>query len=107
MLNTCLIINRVISQADCVCAICFCHCPRSSRELASGSVAKNQPASAEDTRETDLILGQEDPLEEEMATPSSDLAWRIPRTEDLAGCSSWSRKGSDMTKHVHTSPRAV
>ena len=27
-------------------------------------------------------LGQEDPLEEEMATHSSILAWRIPRTED-------------------------
>ena len=26
-------------------------------------------------------LGQEDPLEEEMATHSSILAWRIPRTE--------------------------
>ena len=27
-------------------------------------------------------LGQEDPLEEEMATHSSILAWRIPRTEE-------------------------
>ena len=26
-------------------------------------------------------LGQEDPLEKEMATHSSILAWRIPRTE--------------------------
>ena len=29
-----------------------------------------------------LSLGQEDPLEEEMANPSSILAWRIPWTED-------------------------
>ena len=29
-------------------------------------------------------LGQEDPLEKEMATHSSVLAWRIPWTEDLA-----------------------
>ena len=28
-------------------------------------------------------LGQEDPLEKEMATHSSILAWRIPRTEEL------------------------
>ena len=28
------------------------------------------------------ILGQEDPLEEEMATLSSILSWRIPWTED-------------------------
>ena len=27
-------------------------------------------------------LGQEDPLEEEMTTPSSILAWRIPWTEE-------------------------
>ena len=26
-------------------------------------------------------LGQEDPLEEEMATHSNKLAWKIPRTE--------------------------
>ena len=30
-------------------------------------------------------LGQEDPLEEEMATHSSILAWEIPRTEEPAG----------------------
>ena len=27
-------------------------------------------------------LGQEDPLEDRMATPSSILAWRIPWTEE-------------------------
>ena len=27
-------------------------------------------------------LGQEDPLEEEMATHSSILAWEIPKTEE-------------------------
>ena len=30
-------------------------------------------------------LGWEDPLEEEMATHSSILAWRIPRTEEPGG----------------------
>ena len=35
------------------------------------------------TQETqDQSLVQEDPLEEEMATHSSVLAWRIPRTEE-------------------------
>ena len=29
--------------------------------------------------------GQEDPLEKGMATHSSILAWRIPRTEESAG----------------------
>ena len=32
-------------------------------------------------------LGQEDPLEKEMATHSHFLAWEIPWTESLAGCS--------------------
>ena len=30
-------------------------------------------------------LGQEDPLEKEMATHSSTLAWEIPWTEDPGG----------------------
>ena len=30
-------------------------------------------------------LGQEDPLEEEMATHSSILAWEIPGTEEPVG----------------------
>ena len=33
-------------------------------------------------------LGQEDPLEEGMATHSSILAWRIPRTEEPGGLQS-------------------
>ena len=41
----------------------------------SCSVVKNPPANAEDT---DLNLGWEDSLEEEMATHSSILAWEIP-----------------------------
>ena len=34
-----------------------------------------------------LILGQEDLLEEEMATHFSILAWKIPWTEELVGFS--------------------
>ena len=33
-------------------------------------------------------LGWEDPLEEEMATHSTILAWRIPRTEESGGLQS-------------------
>ena len=33
-------------------------------------------------------LGQEDPLEKEVATHSSFLAWRIPRTEEPDGLQS-------------------
>ena len=43
-------------------------------------------------------LGREDPLEKEMATRSSILAWRIPWTEKLGGLQSTGRKESDTTK---------
>ena len=37
-------------------------------------------------------LGLEDPLEKEMATHSSILAWRIPRMEELGGLQFTGRK---------------
>ena len=46
---------------------------------------KNLPA----TQETRVLsLGWEDPLEKEMATHSSILAWRIPWTEEPGGLQS-------------------
>ena len=42
-------------------------------------------------------LGQEDPLEEEMATHSNILAWRIPWTEEPGGLQSMGHKELDMT----------
>ena len=45
-------------------------------------------------------LGRQGPLEEGMATHSSILAWRIPRTEELAGYSPWGHKDSDMTEVI-------
>ena len=42
-------------------------------------------------------LGQEDPLEKEMATHSSILAWRIPWTEEPGGLCPWGHKESDTT----------
>ena len=46
-------------------------------------------------------LGQEDPLEKEMATHSSILAWTIPWTEELGGLQSTGREESDRTKRLH------
>ena len=42
------------------------------------------PANAEDIKEMTQVQsqGQEDPLEEGIATPSSILAWRMPWTEE-------------------------
>ena len=45
-------------------------------------VVKNLPANAGDSG---LIPDLEDPLEKEMATHSSILAWKIPLTEEPGG----------------------
>ena len=50
-------------------------------------------------------LSWEDPLEEEMATHSSILAWKIPWTEESDGLESMGsqRIGNDsVTEHTHT-----
>ena len=47
------------------------------------------------------IHGQEDPLEKEMATHSSILAWRIHGWRSLVGYSPRGRKELDMTEWLH------
>ena len=47
------------------------------------------------------FLAQEDPLEKEMVTHSSILAWRIPWWRSLLGYSPRGRKESDMTGRFH------
>ena len=46
-------------------------------------------------------LGWDDPLEKEMATHSSILAWRIPWTEELGGLQSMGHKELDTTERLH------
>ena len=48
-------------------------------------MVKNLPANAGDTGEQFRSLGQERPLEKEVATHSSILAWNIPWTEEPDG----------------------
>ena len=50
--------------------------------FSGDTVVKNRPASAGDARDVCQTLGWEDPLEKEMTTHSSILAWRIPWTEE-------------------------
>ena len=45
-------------------------------------------------------LGQEDPLEKEMATHSRILAWKIPWTEEPDGLQSMGSQKLDMTEHT-------
>ena len=54
-------------------------------EVSMAQMVKRLPA----LRETRVqSMGQEDPLEKEMATHSSILAWRIPWTEESGGLQS-------------------
>ena len=48
-------------------------------------MAKNPPAMQETQEMWVKSLGRDNLLEEEMATHSSILAWRIPWTEELVG----------------------
>ena len=59
-------------------------------------VVKNLPANAGDIRDTGSILGWEDPLEEEVATHSRILTWRIPWIEEPARLQSM---GSQRVRH--------
>ena len=73
-----------------------------------GGSAVNNTCAMQEPQETQIrSLGQEDPLEEGMATHSSILAWRTPLhgQRRLVGYSPWGRKDLDATKatqHTHT-----
>ena len=57
---------------------------------------KNPPAAQETQKMWVQSLDWEDPLEEEMATHSSTLVWRIPWTEEPGGLQSM---GSQRVGH--------
>ena len=63
-------------------------------------MVKNLPASAGDARDAGLILGQEDPLEKEMATYSSFFTCKIPQTEEPDRLLSMGSQR--VRKHTHT-----
>ena len=58
---------------------------KGKKGFPGGSVVKNPSAVQEMGVRS---LGQEDPLEKDMATHSSILAWRIPWTEERGGLQS-------------------
>ena len=61
-------------------------------------MVKNPPANAGHMRDVGSILGREDPLEENMATHSSMLAWNSHGQRSLAGYSPSGHKESDKTE---------
>ena len=73
-----------------LCTCCYRSVPTYLHGFPSDSVVKNLPAMQE--RQV-WFLGLQDPLEEEMTTHSSILAWEIPLTEELQS------KGSQRVRH--------
>ena len=69
---------------------------KSSKIFPSGSGVKNLPATQLPQETKVLSLGEEDSLEEGMATHSRILAWRIPWTEEPDGLQSM---GSQRVGH--------
>ena len=63
-----------------------------------GSAVKKLPAMQEPQETEVWSLRLEDPLEESMATQSSILAWRIPRTEEPGGLQSMGSQESDTNE---------
>ena len=60
-----------------------------------GSVVRNPPAKQETQVQS---LGREYPLEKEMATHSSIVAWKIPWTEEPGGLQSlWSQSQTQLS----------
>ena len=60
-----------------------------------GSIGKNLPAMKEEIWVQSL--GQKDPLEKAMPTPSSILAWEIPWTEEPGGLQAMCSQQLDRT----------
>ena len=67
--------------------------------VPDGSVVKNLPVNVGDEVQS---LGWEDPLEKEMATHFSVLAWEIPRTEETSRLQSM---GLQRVRHQCTCAR--
>ena len=68
-----------------------------SSGLPGGSIVQNMPAEMQVQS-----LGQEDPLEKDMATHSNILFWSIPWTEKPAGLQVHGvEKESDMTQWLN------
>ena len=105
----CLCVCTCVFVCVCLC-VCVCEMKPSKKSARLTSVVsaslvaqmvKNLPAVQQMQVRS---LGQEDPLEKGMATHSSVLAWRIPRTEEPGGLQpmgSQSRTQPGTCRHVH------
>ena len=73
--------------------------------VGSSGVAAGKESAYQCKKTQVWSLGQEDPLEEEMATHSSVFAWKIPWTEDPSGLQfgGLQRVGHNWAQHSHHS----
>ena len=81
-------------------AVPFCKISSSCAQIWTllAQSVKNLPA----MQETQVrFLGQEDPLEKEMAIHSSILAWKPPSTEEPGGLQSMGSQESDTTQRLN------
>ena len=70
------------------------------KQTPADAVVKNLPANAGGTETWVLSLGQKDPLEEEMATHSRILAWKLPQTEEPGGRQATESQRVRQTEHT-------
>ena len=63
-------------------------------------MVKNPPANSGDIEWQFPYLGQEDPLEKEIVTHSSILAWKIPCTEETGWLQSVELQRVRQTEHA-------
>ena len=68
-------------------------------------MVKNPSANTGDIKITVQSLGWEDPLEKEMATHSSILAWRVPWTEEPGRLQSLGWQSQARLKQLSTQAR--
>ena len=86
---------NVSFQNCCFKLVDKCYTVINNQASLVAQMVKNLPAMLETLVRS---LGWEDPLEKEMATHSSILAWRIPFQRSLWGYSPWGHKESDTTE---------
>ena len=86
--------------------LCLLHflCPLG---FPGGSVVKNLPTKQETQEKRVRFWDREDPLQEEMATHFSNLAWKIPWTEEPGGLQSMRLQELNTTEHVWVAAAAA
>ena len=83
---------------------------RNHKGFPNGSAGKESLCSVGDTGDSVQSLGLEDPLQEEMATHSNILTWRIPWTEEPGRVQSMglqSRTWMSMHKCIGTTKNSI